>query len=276
MSGIDGVVSQQSIDGIIRNGEISGTVGVAGVSGEVGAQSIAGDVEPQAVAGEVGSMTITINAASLDDLLTAIRGAIIRGGVTSWEILDAKTARAVVIGDGTDVISRALELADLPGIALTDLSDVDGDGVYSGSITLRGDLHLDGDFTNYNTQALDIGAVQDSDKRGYGDDYITDKRISHSTIGDNDQEVDGAIRFLNGIFQVYANDTWNDAVIGFVLREDADTGELEHQPIGYSFYYEVMSGNSNLLGIDGKPIVQQYTSSMGAYQLDMVISGGTF
>ena len=76
---------------------------------------------------------------------------------------------------------------------------------------------------------------------------------------------------------MYLNSVWNDVVINFVFREDS-TGayELEHQPIGLVLYYEIMSGNSDLIGIDGRPMLQQYGASMDAYQMDLQIDGGTF
>ena len=108
-------------------------------------------------------------------------------------------------------------------------------------------------------------------------DYISDKRLSHVLVGDNTREEEGAIRTKDGFYQIYLNGKWNDIVINFVFREDgSSTYELEHTPVGFDTAFEVMSGNSNMLGIDGKPIYNQYKTSMGAYQPDIIISGGTF
>ena len=88
---------------------------------------------------------------------------------------------------------------------------------------------------------------------------------------------EGAIRTSNGYFQVYLNSVWNDVVINFRLREDSSGGyELEHKPIGFTEWIEIMSGNSETIGLDGRPIIQQYTTSMGAYQPDLVLDGGSF
>ena len=70
---------------------------------------------------------------------------------------------------------------------------------------------------------------------------------------------------------------WNDIVINFRFREDASGAyELEHNPIGLTLWYEVMSGNSDAIGVDGRPLIQQYSASMGAYQQDLIIDGGDF
>ncbi len=132
------------------------------------------------------------------------------------------------------------------------------------------------------TSSPDMGAYNEdglgvSSKQGYGDDYLATKRISQCLIGNSDRDEEGSIRVVDGTFQIYANSVWNDVVINFRFREDsAGSYELEHKPVGFEMWYEIMSGNSDTLGIDGKPIVQQYTTSMGAFQKDLIISGGTF
>ena len=124
----------------------------------------------------------------------------------------------------------------------------------------------------------DMGALQGSSRIGYGTDYISDKRISNSLIGENARAEAGAIRTtLAGVFQVYLNGVWNDLVINFRLREDSAEGyEFEHKPVGFTEWIEIMSGNSNTKGLNGIPIVQGYKVSMGAYPVKPIISGGTF
>jgi hypothetical protein len=55
-------------------------------------------------------------------------------------------------------------------------------------------LNINGDFSNYNSLIPDIGVEQTSDKRGYGNDYITDKSLNYVTIGSGANSVKGAIR----------------------------------------------------------------------------------
>ena len=132
-------------------------------------------------------------------------------------------------------------------------------------------------FKNYNPDLTDIGFEQESDLRGYGNDYISKKLLSRVQIGTVADEVEGAVRNNAGTFQIYLNGTWNDIVINFRFRED-DGGayELEHKPIGFDTWIEVNSGNSNALDLNGLPIIQQYKTSIGAFQVSLQIDGGTF
>lgn len=117
-----------------------------------------------------------------------------------------------------------------------------------------------------------------SDLQGYYDTVITDKLLTNCAIKGNANTTEGSVRTTTtGAFQIYLNARWNTVVINFVFREDS-TGayELEHQPVGFNLYYEVMSGNSDNLGIDGKPLVQQYSADMGAFQSDIIIDFGGF
>ena len=132
-------------------------------------------------------------------------------------------------------------------------------------------------FQNYNPDLTDIGVEQINDVRGYGVDYISKKLLSRVQVGTVADEVEGAIRNNAGVFQIYLNEVWNDIVINFRFRED-DSGayELEHKPVGFDFWIEVNSGNSNALDLNGLPIIQQYKTSIGAYQVPLQIDGGTF
>ena len=126
-------------------------------------------------------------------------------------------------------------------------------------------------------QNPDIGWAQNSSRIGYGEDYITDKTLNYVKIGGGANNEEGAIRIVNGTYQVYLNGRWNDIVLGFRFRED-ETGsfEFEHQPIGFTEWIEIFSGNSESKGLNGRPIIQQYTASMGAYPPALQIDGGEF
>lgn len=125
--------------------------------------------------------------------------------------------------------------------------------------------------------AVDMGllpSMVSNDRAGYTDNYITDKTIYNSAIGGNANTDEGSIRITDGTYQVYLNGTWNDIVTGFRFREDDDGGyELEHRPIGFDWWIEVMSGNSDELGLNGLPLAQQYQVSMGAYPVHQQIVG---
>jgi len=128
------------------------------------------------------------------------------------------------------------------------------------------------------TSSPDMGIGSQSSLIGYGENYISDKLISQCLIGGNDRNVENAIRTTtSGTFQIYLNGVWNDIVINFRFREDSNgANELEHKPIGFDFFYEVMSGNSDILDPDGNPIIQQYTADMGIFKSPLEVDGGTF
>jgi len=117
-----------------------------------------------------------------------------------------------------------------------------------------------------------------SDHSGYYDDWITDKSLSNVKLLQSTIDEEGSIRTTtSGVFQVYLNGVWNDVVINFRLREDnSGAYEFEHMPIGFTEWIEIMSGNSDKLDLDGRPMLLQYSSSMGAYQVPILLNGGSF
>jgi hypothetical protein len=131
-------------------------------------------------------------------------------------------------------------------------------------------------FLTISGDGADIGpSWLETNRLGYGLGYVTDKTLSNIKIGDSAISGEGALRFHDGVLQLYANGTWNDNVIGFRFREDS-TGnyELEHKPIGFDTWLNVREGTSNETGPDGLPIVRGYHVNMGPYGVDLVIDGG--
>lgn len=184
----------------------------------------------------------------------------------------------VIAGLGTD--ARYL-IVDTRANILADISPITGKVGYSTDYN-RFYIYDGTDWRESATQLMsrtgvDMGAEPNSSLDGYGENYVTDKLIANCTIGSNSEEEEGSIRTNSGYYQIYLNGVWNDVVINFRFREDSSGAyELEHKPIGLNFWYEIMSGNSDMIGIDGKPIFQQYSTNMGAMQSDLIISGGTF
>lgn len=123
-----------------------------------------------------------------------------------------------------------------------------------------------------------LGDGLDTDKAGYHKDWIAEKTIYHSKIGYSAVEEEGSIRVTASGCQIYFDGSWQDVVMNFRLREDnAGYYEFEHKPIGFTMWLEIMSGNSmDDLGLNGLPLVQQYSVSMGAYPVKLHIDGGTF
>jgi hypothetical protein len=218
----------------------------------------------------------------------------------------------VLVGDGTDVISRALELADLPGIALTDLTDtpddlsayagkyahVSEDGLaiefsevdtelpespeFAGTVTIRGNLHLDGDITNYNAQLPDIGAVQNSDRRGYGLNYVTNKTLSNCLIGFQSMSENGGVKIAKLVdkthrFQVYLDGEWKTILSGVDIVTDDSENPKDIEFTDFEPYaISLITGDSDLKDINGLPLIQGMTTSMGAIQYPQTVDGGEF
>jgi hypothetical protein len=113
---------------------------------------------------------------------------------------------------------------------------------------------------------------------GIDKDTITDKTLYNTAILGNANTTTGSIRTTSGTFQIYLNGKWNTVVINFVFVEDSNFGyALEHQPVGFNNYIEIMTGNSvNNLDLNGVPLTQGYVTSMGAYAVAPTLDGGVF
>lgn len=124
------------------------------------------------------------------------------------------------------------------------------------------------------TGAVDIGYEQNSSLTGYGEDYITQKRLSNVAIGGNNTTETGAIRIdvTNDpvTFEIYLKDEWQTILYDMTYEND----DFRHTPLDYEI--QVWSGNSVLLGNNGLPIVQEYKASMGAYPVPILVDGGSF
>lgn len=158
-------------------------------------------------------------------------------------------------------------------------SDTREVALWSGSAWYFASLELDIEPTAPDMGAFNPDGLGVSDRQGYYSNKITDKVLHHVVVGHNDRTESGAIRTTTtGELQVYLAGAWAAIVTGFRFLQDStnQAGELEYKPTGYSNYYGVMDGNSNDLGFNGLPLVQQYKASMGVYPAKVVISGGTF
>ena len=121
--------------------------------------------------------------------------------------------------------------------------------------------------------APDAGWTQDNDKLGYGDDYIYGKRLYAASLGDyTDIPVPGAIKVTHTtnppLYQIYLRGRWNTLFYDLTMER----GDFEHVPINYPI--DVRSGNSNMTGLNGQPIIREYKADAGAYPRAVIIDGG--
>lgn len=118
----------------------------------------------------------------------------------------------------------------------------------------------------------DMGYDQESNRLGYGTDYITDKTLSNTKIAGNVLTENGAVRVNTSIspnrLQIYLRDKWN------TIFEDltTDYGDFRHTPLNKEVY--IWSGDSVAVGLNGRSITQDYVTSMGAYPPARIIEGG--
>lgn len=138
----------------------------------------------------------------------------------------------------------------------------DGVGWYKASIRLSSD-----------SSSPDSGWLQDSDKQGYGDDYIHEKRAYNFSIGDFiGQPYNGALKVDHSTspatFELYVRNRWYKIVYDINM----DAGELRHTPVNNDI--RVWSGNSILEGLNNIPVTQQYRTEAGAYPRPTLVSAG--
>ncbi len=126
-----------------------------------------------------------------------------------------------------------------------------------------------------NDPAKDQGYEQDSSKDGITADYISDKTLHNVALkGHPATKQVGSIWFdttvTPAVFYAYLNGVNNTIKYDFTTA----SSELEHTPLSYLI--DVWSGNSNQLGNNGLPLVQEYLPSMGANPVPILIDGGDF
>ena len=121
---------------------------------------------------------------------------------------------------------------------------------------------------------MDMGLEQDSGQNGYGVDYISDKRLANTLIGGNARTENGGVRIQVAndpdTLEIYLRGLWNTVLYDGTYVN----GDYRHTPLNESIY--VWRGDSVSVGINGRPIIQEYNVSMGAYPPARTINGGTF
>ena len=221
-------------------------------------------------AGTVGEYANAQLTAILDQFTTTLQGVVPGSGGGTVNFLRADGTWAAPGGSPMIVDTIANILATTPTSGLTAYAtDIAQTLVANGTTWL-----LD---SSYSTAVAlpDLGGIPYSNRLGYGSNYVTDKRLANVFFGTSALTEEGGIRHNDAIqaLQAYLNGTWKTLTAGVALREENSI--LEHLP--NTVWIQAYSGNSvGLIGLNGRPIVQNYEVSLGAYPPEPVIDGGTF
>lgn len=254
---------------LIKLEDITGPQGNRGAMGMQGPQGAEGPQGPQGIQGEKGDKGDTGN--------TGPAGAGLASGGTTGQL----ASKASDTDYDTEWIDPPTSGID-PDTEENLLSSTpDGSGYVIATDTLRG-LYYNADNTQWYITSIplstelanpDAGYTQDSDKRGYGDDYIYGKKLYATGIGDfTDTPYEGAIKvdqdFTPAKYQIYLRGKWNTLFYDLTM----ENGDFEHVPQTYSI--DVRSGNSNTTGLNGQPIIREYKVDAGAYPREVIIDCG--
>lgn len=179
------------------------------------------------------------------------------------------------------------------GATLDTRTDIIGLANNSGAIYYATDenrLWIDDGTTKYKSSvkfwedtqtAPNMGHIS-SRNRYFGEDYATDITVANSrlvgcTIASSDNSVETTLRVSDsGELQIYLNGEWRTILSGIsIVSDSSESKELEFSPIGSPYVIDVHTGDSDQLGLNGRPLVQGYRVTMGAYPAKEIISGGT-
>ena len=142
--------------------------------------------------------------------------------------------------------------------------------------------YIDSSYQTLKPSNPDVGMFTYNNRLGVTSSYITDKELDNCQLGGNSNATAGGLRYnATGVggtspaIQAYFSGKWNNIIAGINLVEAG--GILEQSPpVGYTQTYQVFSGNSTLLGLNGIPVVQGYVASLGAYPPLADVVGGAF
>lgn len=124
----------------------------------------------------------------------------------------------------------------------------------------------------------DIGLMQNNSKDGYYATFITDKYLYNVILqGYTGTPVNGAIRINTDsnpdTFEIYMRDTgWFTIIYDLSMT----LGYFVHYPFSSTQAVKVWSGMSNEVGLNGRPMINEYDISPGPYPPPKVINCGSF
>jgi hypothetical protein len=206
-------------------------------------------------------------------------------------------AKLATIEEGADV-STVFSVNNLTGDVVTQITDTRanililtpeyGTTAFS-TDTSQYYVYNDGNWREFSsTQALrasnyDIGYEQESNLSGYGSDYITDKRISNCTIGENYDNNEGGARVTYAdslgktIAQYYLDGGWKTVLTGVNIQTDHTENPIDIEFTDFKPYYlSLINGNSDVKDLNGVPMVQDMKIDMGVHSSPLIIDGGNF
>jgi hypothetical protein len=123
----------------------------------------------------------------------------------------------------------------------------------------------------------DMGYLQNNSKDGYYATFITDKYLYNVILqGYNGTPVNGAIRINTeespDTFEIYMRDTgWFTIIYDLSMT----LGYFVHYPFSATQAIKVWSGMT-ANEPNGRPLINEYVTSMGALPAPKIIYGGTF
>lgn len=146
-------------------------------------------------------------------------------------------------------------------------------------IYLSGQWYESSAILDERASPIDAGVVQDSNISGYGRDYITDKHIANSTIGEYNGEKENAVKIttIDGtkFIQAYMDGEWKTVLSGINIEVDDNEPDVEVTDFA-PYRISLITGNSDATDIYGTPVIQNMKTDAGAIQSKLVINGGTF
>lgn len=121
----------------------------------------------------------------------------------------------------------------------------------------------------------DMGVEVNNSKDGNYATFITDKGLYNVFFGANPSTTEGGVWVDSTItpkgLKIYLNSQVNTILIDF----STSLGYLVHYPFQTTQPVKVWSGMSNEVGINGRPMINEYDVCMGCMPAAKVISGGS-
>lgn len=200
----------------------------------VGAMIVAG-TNIDDVTYDDGAGTITINAA--DQGITLDTQANVKTTNTSGKNSFTTDTKEEYIEDGTDFWLHQLPL-------IKDRTGSNGNpGPY------------DGQPRNYHPDFISGVDVYNA--------KLVNVRLGPADVNPQSFQLKGATADSVEEAQIYLNGAWRTFLTGVRLRQDSNT-QLEYNIDGTDIWVDITDGNSNNIGIDGRPVIQDWQNDPGA------------